>query len=216
MDDHGRFSPDVKVFEVDGRTLLDADVATPECRADVYDFAEGDWRSPYGLLSAMNDCYPLAVELGRLYSAFRDGLVEELAESRASTSERSGRRADLQRQLADLPKEPEEGVEDWLMQLDPPAFADVVSAVQDWLDGSPDGEEAEFFSSGSDPQGAAYEFFRDEEADAPAALGVVIIEGEHPGSSYFAAELRADIDVANRTAEAQGIPIRFVPAGGGS
>jgi hypothetical protein len=44
------------------------------------------------------------------------------------------------------------------------------------------------------------------------ALGVVIIEGEHPGSTYYAAELVRDIDDANRAAKAAGLPVRFVPA----
>ena len=38
----------------------------------------------------------------------------------------------------------------------------------------------------------------------------VIVEGEHPGSTYYAAELRGDIDVANRAAEAAGLRVRFV------
>jgi hypothetical protein len=43
-------------------------------------------------------------------------------------------------------------------------------------------------------------------------LGVDIVEGEHPGSTYYAAELRGNIDEANRAAEAAGIPVRFVAA----
>jgi len=215
MHDPNGFPQDAKVFEVDGNTLLDADVATPERNRDVYDFAEEDWRSPYALVSAMNGCYPLAREIGRLYSHFRDGLVKALAAEKATGNAMPDRRADLQRQLADLPLEPEEGAEDWLMQLEPAAFADVIGAVEEWLDQAPDPEDADWFSAGSDPQKAALAYFRDEDPDVLDALGVVIIEGEHPGSSYFAAELRTDIDAANRAAEKRGIPIRFVPASGG-
>jgi hypothetical protein len=42
-------------------------------------------------------------------------------------------------------------------------------------------------------------------------LRVRIVEGDHPGSSYYAAELSGDIDEANRAAEAADIPVRFVP-----
>jgi hypothetical protein len=45
------------------------------------------------------------------------------------------------------------------------------------------------------------------------ALGVVIIEGEHPGSSYFAAELRIPVEEANAIAEENGWTIRFVREG---
>jgi hypothetical protein len=41
------------------------------------------------------------------------------------------------------------------------------------------------------------------------ALGVVIVEGDHPGSTYFAAELRGAMKVANAVAEKEGLPFRF-------
>ena len=41
------------------------------------------------------------------------------------------------------------------------------------------------------------------------ALGVQIIEGEHPGSTYYAAELRQDIDYANQVARDSGLECRF-------
>jgi hypothetical protein len=41
------------------------------------------------------------------------------------------------------------------------------------------------------------------------ALGVEIIEGEHPGSSYYAAELRQDIDYANQVARDMELEFRF-------
>jgi len=40
-------------------------------------------------------------------------------------------------------------------------------------------------------------------------LGVDIIEGEHPGSSYYAAELRQDVDYANQVAKEMGLGFRF-------
>jgi hypothetical protein len=42
------------------------------------------------------------------------------------------------------------------------------------------------------------------------ALGVQIIEGDHPGSSYYAAELRQDIDYANEVARDSGLECRFL------
>ena len=43
------------------------------------------------------------------------------------------------------------------------------------------------------------------------ALGVEIIEGKHPGSSYYAAELRQDVDYANEVAREMGWEFRFRP-----
>ena len=41
------------------------------------------------------------------------------------------------------------------------------------------------------------------------ALGVEIIEGEHPSSSYYAAELRQDVDYANQVAREMKLEVRF-------
>ena len=46
-------------------------------------------------------------------------------------------------------------------------------------------------------------------ADDFGKLGVEMIEGAYPGSTYYAAELRGDIDKANSAATAAGIPVRF-------
>ena len=40
-------------------------------------------------------------------------------------------------------------------------------------------------------------------------LGVQIIEGDHPGSSYYAAVLRHDIDYGNQVARGLGLTFRF-------
>jgi hypothetical protein len=48
------------------------------------------------------------------------------------------------------------------------------------------------------------------EPDDLEALGVEIVEGEHPGSTYYAAELRGDLGAANRVAVERGIPVRFL------
>ena len=45
-------------------------------------------------------------------------------------------------------------------------------------------------------------------------LGIEIVEGEYPGSSYYAAELSMSIDEANKIAEQNKVAIRFVPAKG--
>jgi hypothetical protein len=52
-------------------------------------------------------------------------------------------------------------------------------------------------------------FFQDMDGKMLDALGVVIVEGDRPGSTYFAAELRAEMKVANAVAEREGLPFRF-------
>ena len=40
-------------------------------------------------------------------------------------------------------------------------------------------------------------------------IGVQIIEGDHPGSSYYAAVLRQDVDYVNQVARGLGLTFRF-------
>ena len=82
--------------------------------------------------------------------------------------------------------------------------------IQAWLDDSIGDEELPLTAG---PVGAAYEYFQCKDYSTLDQLGVVIVEGEFPGSSYFAAELRVPIEQANASAERNGIAIRFVAEG---
>ena len=62
--------------------------------------------------------------------------------------------------------------------------------------------------SGVSGRGDALSFFR-EQQDTAKLFGIVIVDGAHPGSSYYAAELRTDLEEANALAEVRGVPIRF-------
>jgi hypothetical protein len=47
-------------------------------------------------------------------------------------------------------------------------------------------------------------FFQEMDGKMLDALGVVIVEGDHPGSTYFAAELRGVMEDANTVTERAG------------
>lgn len=67
----------------------------------------------------------------------------------------------------------------------------------------------DFWPRGWSSQGKALPFIQQLDGDIVDALGVVIVEGEHPGSSYYAAELRMPIADANEATELLGLPFRF-------
>jgi hypothetical protein len=98
------------------------------------------------------------------------------------------------------------GWSDWILRG---SLAEHRQRVEAWLADAVDTEELPL-SAG--PVGAAYAYFQCAEYATLDRLGVVVIEGEPPGSSYFAAELRVPIAEANTRAAAHGIPIRFVAA----
>jgi hypothetical protein len=86
--------------------------------------------------------------------------------------------------------------------------------IESWLDDEPDwsNEWEDIYKSGT-AQGAAYDHFLAEDPEVMETLGIVVIEGECPGSSYFAAELHISIEDANQIAAARGWEIRFVAEG---
>lgn len=63
--------------------------------------------------------------------------------------------------------------------------------------------------SGSDDEDSAFHVFDRLSPDQQEALGVEVIEGEHPGSSYLGAELVGSVDDANDAARRLNLPIRF-------
>jgi hypothetical protein len=81
--------------------------------------------------------------------------------------------------------------------------------IDRWLAEPIDWDEFEWFSSCWSGQGQALAFFHGVDSGAMGDMGVVIVEGEHPGSSYYAAELRNELADANAAAERLGLPFRF-------
>ena len=105
--------------------------------------------------------------------------------------------------------DPEGDWQTWLAQADSNTVDDLISETNDWLDGEPDERDWEKANHrGYSGRGAALSYFRDcfEDNDL---LDIVIVEGDCPGSSYFAAELRMSLPEANALVEEHGIPIRF-------
>ena len=90
--------------------------------------------------------------------------------------------------------------------------SDLSSAMRVWADSKPDwvNEEGDYFSIPASGQDYALEFFQNyADQEVVEKLGIVIVEGDRPGSTYFAAELRIPIEEANERAEAAGVPVRF-------
>ena len=87
--------------------------------------------------------------------------------------------------------------------------------IEKWFNSAPDWSfEDDYLPHTGTAQGAAMDFFQSMDSDRMDAQGVVIVEGEHPGSSYYAAELRVGIAKANSAAQEAGIAVRFVTSKG--
>ena len=206
----------VTEFEVDsGGTLSMLGTYQPETRAEFYEDVAGYWSgSPQALADAMDECQPLAWAVHSVYSEFRDELSSDVQEAQKAGTDHKKRLAALQARLRTMPEEPEDGVEVWLLALTTREFEEWVSPeIEKWFESPPDWAfEDDYLPQSGTAQGAAMEFFQSMDVDQLETLGVEVVEGEHPGSTYYAAELRNDIDQANRAAQQAGIPVRFVAA----
>ena len=88
-------------------------------------------------------------------------------------------------------------------------MAGLRKVVTDWLAEPIDWDEHVWFPDDIGSMGAAKAFFDSLDFDTLDALGIKIVEGEYPGSTYYAAELRIGIDEANVAAAGLGVPVRF-------
>lgn len=215
----------VTEFEViDGGTLRVSHYTEAKIRAEFYCDVADSWSgSSEDLADAMSDCEPLAWAVHEIYSDCRleiEAELQDVQEQLELLDEEDiedamrQRLADLQARLDGLPEEPEEGAVDWLLNLSSEEFAGrVMPQIESWFSEAPNWNfEDDYLPETSTAQGAALEFFRDMSNDDLETLGIDIVEGDRPGSTYYAAELRGDLEAANRAAEVAGIPVRFVMA----
>ncbi len=217
-------SPQLKVpaepiteFEVtEGGTLRMADYVEAETRADFYEYVASFWsNSPADLAYAMDECQPLAWAVHPLYADFREELEADIQSAEDQDKPNRRKIAALKARLEAMPEEPFDGASEWSLRLTTAEFeARIVPAIQAWFAEPPDWSfEDDYLPESGTAQGAALEFFRSMDNKSADLLGVEIFEGDHPGSTYHAAELRGDIDAANTAAISCGLAVRFVRYG---
>lgn len=174
----------VRVFEVDSHgTLFEADFVEPKTRLDAFDLRSDFFASADSVLVEMEHCEPLSWKVVWMYD---DNHREQ-------------------------PADREETAREWLVQMTPEEFAVAIRMpLERWAHEAPDWcQEDEHIPTA---QGAAMRYFENE-PEMCDLLGVEIVEGEHPGSSFYAAVLEGDVDSANEAARKAGLAIRFVREG---
>ncbi len=81
--------------------------------------------------------------------------------------------------------------------------------IREWLDEDVDWSQSDSWLSGWAGPDRAMSFFQDMDGKMLDALGVVIVEGDRPGSTYFAAVLRGKMEDANAVPEQEGLRFRM-------
>lgn len=180
---------DITVFEVDSAgTLSVAEFVNATQRKDFYPQIADWWDdSTENLKQAINECPPFRWALEKLYWDYNDEDAADPAE-------------DLQTLTA------------WLDTFAADSLHErIMPALRLWFEQPPKWsfEDDYLDTSNSTGQGAAMSYFKGMDAGDLDLLGVEIVEGDSPGSTYMAAELNGDIEVANALAVENGIPVRF-------
>ena len=197
----------ITLFDVDeSRTISFADFVDPMTRSDAYDVCIGDLIDDSGLIDFC-DRSTLGRELQYAYEGYRNDLLDQLDEADTASE-----RKNIKHLLSRMPDDPDEGWVLWL-EADPASARSLYDPViEHYLGETPDwGNEYEWLPDTANAQGAAYRFFLSKDMALLDTLGIVIVEGDCPGSSYFAAELTIPVDEANAAAKAADIPYRFTP-----
>jgi len=183
-----------------------------ETRYEFYESISSSWsESPADLAEAMDECPPLAWAVHSIYIEIREEIQFDFDATLGQSGVWMKRSNALKNRLDTMPEEAEEGAESWLLTLTNSEFkVHVVPEIEKWFNSPPNWNwEDDYIPKDSSSQGAALEFFKRMDGDTLDLIGVVIVEGEHPGSTYYAAELRVEIDSANKAAAEAGIPVRF-------
>jgi hypothetical protein len=193
-------------FDVDSAdTITSSDTKEPELRSEVFDADLTDRCTVDSLISDIDNCWPLA-------SHFQELALNELEEVQSSLEDDDSLSILERRRLKRLAKALDDEMNGWVAMVrngGSKGLPRLKDEVAEWLANPIDYNDLEWLPRTAGAQGSALSFFETMPHENLAALGVVIVEGDHPGSTYFAAELRQPVQVANQVAKQLGLPIQF-------
>ena len=180
-------------FEVtESGTISDASVVEPTINSDL--FALDDHDTVEGLIFTIECCQPLLFAIQEMAWEKKVELSEEGTAS----------------ELLTVLKDEDFGWKEWIRLEGDNGLNWFRTYIDEtWLQQKINWSYVDYFPKHYSGVAVAKQFFECLDDKTLDALGVEIIEGEHPGSSYYAAELRQDIDYANQVASEMGLEFRF-------
>jgi hypothetical protein len=212
-------------FEVDdGGMIVEPKVSSPRVNEDVYDSVSVNWiKDTESLIDEVDQYDELRSHFEELFEShiweqqaeLEDQISElevQLEDENPGSSEAaalSKRIAEHKKVLEALDPSEEDGWKRWIEKSGPDGIPGFKEEIEKWLQSPVNWSACDSWPEGWSGQGQALSFFRDQDFEILDALGVVIVEGEHPGSTYYAAELERPIDEANAAAARLELPFRF-------
>lgn len=191
-------------------TIIEPDVAEPRINADIYgDRIDMGWiDSPESLIAEIE----AHAELQSLFCGLAASELEDAQNQLERGRLTSAQRAAAQR-IVEVIENPDYDWPEWIRIGGAAALPDFLARVDAWLEEPVNWMAVEYWPRDWSGQGVAFRFFESMDTETLDALGIVIVEGDRPGSDYFAAELRQPIAAANRSAEDLALPFRFARGG---
>ena len=198
----------------DHGTLIEEGVMEPETWGDVFDYLTGgEFKDPETTIEELQGCYPLSVYLDDQLDKEIETLEWDVDDDPDDLTQESQKAlAQLKEKieaLKALREDYEAPWQEWMALEGKEGLTKFKELVEEWLAEPIDWMMEEWIPISSGAQGAAFSFFESQPYELLNEIGVVTVDGEHPGSSYVAAELRSNIDDANAAAERLGLPFRF-------
>ena len=189
-------------------TIVEGSVSEPTIRSEVFDVGTSDRCTVNSLISDIEDCCPLT-------SHFQQLTLNELSEAQYTLEDddlNDVERARLVKLVSALDDD-DEGWAERIRLAGAAGLPRFKKEAQTWLASAIEWGDLQWLPRTAGAQGRALEFFDSLPFETLQAIGVVIIEGDHPGSTYYAAELSTSIEKANIKVAELELPFRFKQEG---
>ena len=185
-------------------TISVPDIPGPSINRDVFNIRLDQMDTDRKLIWEIEGCEPLVDHFRSLAADEKDEIADRLAAEGDPLV-----RQNLEQSFEALDDE-YNGWRELIKMGGQSRLAEFMQIIESWLEEPLDWDQMEVWPKGWNGQDQAVSFFRDYEAELAEALGIKIIEGDHPGSSYVGAELTLSTEDANRIAEEMKLPFRFI------
>ena len=195
------------IFKVSDRTIIDESVEEPKVWGDVFDHLSGGSVD----VSEIEACPPLLAQVQYHAEMHLDDMRQTLLGLFSEVATRSNDPKSVRRlnELLKLSVQLESEDDRWKAWIELEGQSELEELVEEWLQSPLDWSQSEWFPVDWGGQGGAFRYFSSLDREVLDELDVVIVEGDRPGSTYFAAELLQPILEANKAAARLGLPFRF-------